>query len=153
MKRSNFGIIIQRILEKGYFIDDLYLAIVRFIYEYYCETMNWIEKNIFDKAVRTVGLIGFTICGISKWWDENVIDAMVRFTGRVSVAFCGLAKLTDEKIIDQGIIRNSANGVMKAGSKLRNIQTGVVENYALYSLTGAIVLIIIMIIIAGVLPL
>ncbi|MHA1213816.1 MAG: NADH-quinone oxidoreductase subunit 5 family protein [Candidatus Hodarchaeales archaeon] len=152
-KKSDIGLSIQKILEKGYFIDDLYLAIVRFIYEYYCEAMNWIEKNIFDKAVRTVGLIGFTICGISKWWDENVIDGLVRFTARVSVAFCGLAKITDERVIDQGIIRNSAHGIMKAGSKLRNIQTGVVENYALYSLTGAIILIIIMIILTGVLPL
>ncbi|MHA1227996.1 MAG: hypothetical protein ACTSPV_14710, partial [Candidatus Hodarchaeales archaeon] len=66
---------------------------------------------------------------------------------------CGLAKITDERVIDQGIIRNSAHGIMKAGSKLRNIQTGVVENYALYSLTGAIILIIIMIILTGVLPL
>ncbi|MFX1284390.1 MAG: hypothetical protein ACFFB5_12080 [Promethearchaeota archaeon] len=58
-----------------------------------------------------------------------------------------------EKVIDHGIIRNSAKGVMKTGGYLRRIQTGVVENYALYTLLGAVSLILIAIIVAGVIPL
>ncbi|UCG02326.1 MAG: NADH-quinone oxidoreductase subunit L [Candidatus Heimdallarchaeota archaeon] len=144
---------IQRVLETGYYIDNLFLGLVYFIYEYYCEAMNWIERNIFDAAVRFTGRVGYELCGLSKWWDDHVIDGLVRLTAKASVALCGLAKATDERVIDHGIIRNSAKGVMKTGGYLRRIQTGVVENYALYTLLGAISLIIITIIVAGVIPL
>jgi len=144
---------IQRILEKGYYIDDLYLLLVRFIDTKYCAMMNWIEKNIFDAAVRGVGKIGFALCGLSKWWDETVVDGMVILTAKISLAICTLAKTTDEQVIDHGIIRNSARGVMKTGGYIRNVQTGVVENYALYSLMGAIIILIIGLALAGVLPL
>ncbi|UCE13533.1 MAG: NADH-quinone oxidoreductase subunit L [Candidatus Heimdallarchaeota archaeon] len=144
---------IQRVLEKGYYIDDLFLGFVYFVYEYYCEAMNWIERNILDGAVRFTGRVGYELCGLSKWWDDHVIDGLVRLTAKASVALCGLAKATDERVIDHGIIRNSAKGVMKTGGYLRRIQTGVVENYALYTLLGAITLILVAIIAAGVVPL
>ena len=124
-----------------------------FIDTKYCAGMYWIERNVFDNTVRFVGKVGFAICGASKWWDEHIVDALVRLTAQASVALCSLAKATDERVIDHGIIRGSAKGVMKTGSRLRRIQTGVVENYALYTLVGAISLIIIMIIVNGVLPL
>ncbi len=153
IKLTFFGRGIQRILEKGYYIDDLYLGLVHIIYEYYCEAMNWIEKNVFDNAVKFAGRIGYELCGISKWWDDTVIDGVVRLTARTSVALCGLAKATDERVIDNGIIRGSAKGVMKTGGYLRRIQTGIVENYALYTLMGALTIIIIGLLIAGVFPL
>ncbi|MHA2252686.1 MAG: NADH-quinone oxidoreductase subunit 5 family protein [Candidatus Kariarchaeaceae archaeon] len=140
---------IQRILEKGYYMDDFYLAFVKFVDTKYCASMYWIERNIFDGAVRFVGKVGFAICGASKWWDENVVDRLVRLTAQVSVAICGLAKTTDERVIDHGIIRGSARGVMKTGNYLRRIQTGVVENYALYTLVGAIIIVIVMIVVNG----
>jgi NADH-quinone oxidoreductase subunit L len=153
IKLTFLGRGIQRLLEKGYYIDDLYLGLVHVIYAYYCELMNWIEKNIFDNAVRFTGRIGYELCGFSRWWDDTVVDGLVRLTGRASVALCGLAKATDEIVIDHGIIRGSAKGVMKTGGYIRRVQTGVVENYALYSLMGAITIIIIGLFIAGVLPL
>ncbi|MFX0015160.1 MAG: NADH-quinone oxidoreductase subunit L [Promethearchaeota archaeon] len=153
VKTSSPGRASQHVLETGYYIDNLYLGLVYFVYEYYCETMNWIEQNVFDRAVRFVGRIGYELCGLSKWWDDHVIDGLVRLTARASLALCSLAKVTDERIIDHGIIRNSAKGVMKTGGYLRRIQTGVVENYALYTLLGAITLILVAIIVAGVVPL
>ncbi len=153
IKTTMLGRGIQRILEKGYYLDDLYLAFVYFVDAKYCAAMNWIERNIFDGAVRLVGWVGYELCGLSKWWDDHVIDRLVRLTARVSVALCGLAKATDERVIDHGIIRNSAKGVMKTSSYLRRIQTGVVENYALYTLLGAITFILVAIIVAGVVPL
>ncbi len=153
IKATMFGRGIQRILEKGYYLDDLYLAFVYFVDSKYCAAMNWIERNIFDAAVRFTGRVGYEICGLSKWWDDHVIDRLVQLTAKASVALCGLAKATDERVIDHGIIRNSAKGVMKTGGYLRRIQTGVVENYALYTLLGAISLIVIAIIVAGVIPL
>ncbi|MFX0051305.1 MAG: NADH-quinone oxidoreductase subunit L [Candidatus Hermodarchaeota archaeon] len=153
IKSSIPGRGIQKVLEKGYYIDDLYLAFVYAIYEYYCAAMNWIETNIIDGAVRLVGWAGYVVCGLSKWWDDYVIDGLVRLTARASVALCSLAKATDERVIDHGIIRNSAKGIMKTGGYLRRIQTGVVENYALYSLLGAIIIILISLVVAGVVPL
>ncbi len=153
VKSTFIGRGVQRLLEKGYYIDDLYLGLVHIIYAYFCEAMNWIERNIFDNAVRFVGRIGYELCGFSRWWDDTVIDGLVRLTGRASVALCGLAKATDERVIDQGIIRGSAKGVMKTGGYFRRIQTGVVENYALYTLLGAIIIIIIGLLFAGELPL
>lgn len=153
VKLSAPGRGVQRVLETGYYIDNIYLGFVHFFYEYYCETMNWIERNIFDAAVRFTGRVGYELCGLSKWWDDHVIDRFVRLTATASVALCSLAKATDERVIDHGIIRNSAKGVMKTGGYLRRIQTGVVENYALYTLLGAISLIVIAIIVAGVIPL
>ncbi len=153
MKVSFVGRGLQQILEKGYYIDDLYLMLVAFIDTKYCALMNWIEKNIFDAAVRSVGKIGYALCGLSKWWDETIVDGLVRLTATVSLAVCTLAKTTDERVIDHGIIRNSAHGVMKTGGYLRKVQTGVVENYALYTLMGAIILLIISLAVAGVLPL
>ena len=153
IKVSVLGRGLQRILEKGYYIDDLYLLLVKFIDTKYCAFMNWIEKNVFDAAVRGVGKIGFALCGLSKWWDETVVDGLVRLTAQVSLAICTLAKTTDEQVIDHGIIRNSAHGVMKTGGYIRKVQTGVVENYALYTLMGAIIILIISLALAGVLPL
>ena len=150
IKLSPLGRGLQRILEKGYYIDDLYLALVKFVDTKYCAGMYWIERNVFDKAVRFVGQIGFAVCGVSKWWDEHIVDGLVRLTAQVSVAVCSLAKATDERVIDHGIIRGSAKRVMLTGSRLRRIQTGVVENYALYTLVGAITLILVMIVINGV---
>ncbi|MHA2304207.1 MAG: NADH-quinone oxidoreductase subunit 5 family protein [Candidatus Hodarchaeales archaeon] len=150
IKLSPPGRGIQRILEKGYYIDDFYLAFVKFVDTKYCAAMYWIERNIFDGAVRFVGKVGFAICGASKWWDENVVDRLVRLTAQASVALCGLAKATDERVIDHGIIRSSARGVMKTGGYLRRVQTGVVENYALYTLVGAITIIMVMIVVNGV---
>jgi NADH-quinone oxidoreductase subunit L len=153
VKFSLPGRAVQKVLEKGYYLDDLYLAFVYAIYEYFCGAMNWIERNIIDGAVRLVGWAGYMLCGLSKWWDDYVIDGLVRLTARASVALCSLAKATDERVIDHGIIRNSAKGIMKTGGYLRRIQTGVVENYALYSLLGAIIIIVISLIVAGVVPL
>ncbi|MCK4847387.1 MAG: NADH-quinone oxidoreductase subunit L [Candidatus Heimdallarchaeota archaeon] len=153
MKLTFIGKGLQRILEKGYYIDDLFLLLVRFIDTKFCAMMNWIERNIFDAAVRGVGKIGFALCGLSKWWDETVVDGMVILTAKISLAICTLAKATDERIIDHGIIRNSAHGVMKTGGYISKVQTGVVENYALYSLMGAIIILIIGLALAGVLPL
>lgn len=150
IKLSPLGRGFQRILEKGYYIDDLYLAIVKFVDTKYCAGMYWIERNVFDRAVRFVGQISFALCGASKWWDEHIVDGLVRLTAQVSVAVCSLAKATDERVIDHGIIRGSAKRVMLTGSRLRRIQTGVVENYALYTLVGAITLILVMIVINGV---
>jgi NADH-quinone oxidoreductase subunit L len=150
IKVSAGGRSIQRILEKGYYIDDFYLAFVKFVDTKYCAAMYWIERNIFDGAVRFVGKVGFAICGASKWWDENVVDRLVRLTAQASVALCGLAKATDERVIDHGIIRSSARGVMKTGGYLRRIQTGVIENYALYTLVGAITIVMVMIVVNGV---
>ncbi len=153
IKSTILGRGIQRILEKGYYIDDLYLALVYFVDAKYCAAMNWIEQNVFDGAVRLVGWGGYELCGLSKWCDDHVVDGLVRLTARASLALCSLAKTTDERVIDHGIIRNSAKGVMKTGGYLRRIQTGVVENYALYTLLGAIFLIVVAIIVAGVVPL
>lgn len=61
--------------------------------------------------------------------------------------------IPDDRVFDHGIIRNSVKGVMKTGGYLRRIQTGLVEKYALSTLLGAIPLIIIAIIVAGVVPL
>jgi len=78
---------------------------------------------------------------------------MVVLTAKISLAICTIAKTTDERVIDHGIIRNSAHGVMKTGGYIRKVQTGVVENYALYTLMGAIIILIISLALAGVLPL
>jgi NADH-quinone oxidoreductase subunit L len=153
LKLNPVGRAIQRILEKGYYLDDLYLAFVYFIDTKFCALMNWIEKNIFDNAVRFVGKVGFALCGFSKWWDDNIVDGIVRLTARVGLGICTLAKVTDERVIDHGIIRGSARGVMRTGGYLRHIQTGIVENYAFYSLLGAFIVIIIGLIVAGVFPL
>lgn len=153
VKGSLFGRGTQRVLEKGYYLDDLYLGLVHIIYEYYCEAMNWIEKNVFDRAVRFTGWVGYTLCGVAKWTDDNIVDGAVRLTAQAGLAICTVAKETDERVIDHGIIRGGARGVMKTGGYLRRIQTGVVENYALYSLLGAIILVITAIIVTGILPL
>ncbi|MFW9906235.1 MAG: NADH-quinone oxidoreductase subunit L [Candidatus Thorarchaeota archaeon] len=115
-KLSFFGGMILHLLEKGYYIDDLYLSFVYFVDTKYCAMMNWIECHVFDATVRFIGKLGYWLCGVSKWMDE--------------------------KVIDQGVIRNCARGVMKCAEYLRHIQTGVIEDYAFYGLVGAIVLLV-----------
>ncbi|MFX1286300.1 MAG: NADH-quinone oxidoreductase subunit L [Promethearchaeota archaeon] len=149
LKLTIFGLSIQRILENGYYIDDLYLIFVYFINAKFCSTMNWIEENIFDGAVRLVGKVGYELCSLSKWWDEYVVEGLVNSVAQASYALCGFVKVIDERVIDHGIIRNSAKRVMKTGGYLRRIQTGVVENYAFYTLLGAIFLILAAIYLVG----
>jgi NADH-quinone oxidoreductase subunit L len=149
LKLTPFGRGIQRILEKGYYIDDFYLIVVYFFNAKFCAAMNWIEENIFNGAIRLVGKVGYNFCGLAKWWDEYVVDGLVKSVAQASYAFCGLIKIVDERVIDQGIIRNSTKGVMKTGGYLRRIQTGIVENYAFYTLLGAIFVILVTLYIVG----
>ncbi|MFX1504685.1 MAG: NADH-quinone oxidoreductase subunit L [Promethearchaeota archaeon] len=114
-KLSSFGRMILGLLEKGYYIDDIYLTFVS-LYTKYCAFLNWIEVHVFDTTVRFIGKLGYWFCGVVKWWDE--------------------------KVIDQGIIRNSSHGVIKIAEYLRRIQTGVIENYLFYGLVGAIAFLI-----------
>ena len=110
-------------------------------------TDQWItEMQIFEMVSK--------IEDKSKLSDGyHTIEELYEHRYALFSALCGLAKATDERVIDQGIIRGSAKGVMKTGGYIRKIQTGIVENYALYSLLGAIIIIIISIVVAGVIPL
>lgn len=78
-----------------------------------------------------------------KAFDQQVIDGMVNFFGRTaSLAIADLSDQFDQKIID-GAVNGSATSIKFAAKRLRNLQDGIVGDYAKYMIlaVGALMLI------------
>jgi len=104
---------IHRVVAGKYFVDELYGMVL-------LRPLGWISRSSFafdarviDGAVNGMGDLGWRLSRIKRWVDEHLIDRSVN----------GLAW-----------------GVERMGASLRLIQTGLVQNYLLVALAGAILL-------------
>jgi NADH-quinone oxidoreductase subunit L len=65
---------------------------------------------------------------LNKWWFDDLNDLLfMRIGGRVAEGF----KWFDERVIDGVVVNGTGRATVWAGDRIRTIQTGRVQNYAL----------------------
>jgi NADH-quinone oxidoreductase subunit L len=101
------------LLEKKYYIDELYLAIVGFIKGPLARFIDWVNGSVIDAVVNGVAFATVAAGRVVYGIDQSGID----------LAFNGLA--------------GAAGG---SGGLLRRLQTGRVQQYAAAFVLGAVVL-------------
>ncbi len=94
-----------------YFVDELYEAVL-------LRPVLWISRKAF----------GF---------DSKVVDGAVNGAGNSGLALSRAKRWVDENIVD-GAVNQTAAGAGWAGGVLRQVQTGLVQNYLLVATAGAL---------------
>ncbi len=102
-----------------FYIDEIYMSLV---------------VRPFLKLCRTVGFIDMEV------YDKYVIDGAAKVTRKFS-DYAGVQ--LDYKLLDQTLVDGAGNITRYTGRILRKLQTGKLQNYLSYALTGFILLYII----------
>jgi NADH-quinone oxidoreductase subunit L len=94
------------------------------------------NKYYVDEAYDATIVRG-TMSGARGLWtvDRNVVDGAVNGTGNLTVITSWLSGLTDRSVVD-GLVNAVARVIEEASFSFRRLQTGLVQNYALFMLFG-----------------
>jgi len=89
-------------------------------------------------------IIGFTfvVATIAAIFDKLVIDGIVNGVASISERFSMFSGKTDHRVVD-GLVNGVADVTRGVGDRVRRVQTGRVQNYLVFAVLGAIVLILI----------
>jgi NADH-quinone oxidoreductase subunit L len=112
--------VLYPLLRRKYYMDDLAMGLV------------WVTKTPLARAV--------------VWVNDYVIDAVVNGAGFASRA---LGKVVYSALDQRGIdlvVNGIAAGTDEAGSVMRKLQTGRLQQYAASFVTGAVVLVVVIVI-------
>jgi len=94
------------------------------------------QKYYVDEAYDATVVRG-TMSGARGLWavDRNVVDGTVNGAGNLTVITSWLSGLTDRSVVD-GLVNAVARVIEEASFSFRRLQTGLVQNYALFMLFG-----------------
>jgi NADH-quinone oxidoreductase subunit L len=94
------------------------------------------HKYYVDELYESTVIAGTMASGRGLWAvDRNIVDGAVNGTGRLTMISSWLSSLTDRTVVD-GLV-NLVGWLVQEGSRLfRRLQTGLVQNYALWMLFG-----------------
>ncbi|MBI4954019.1 MAG: NADH-quinone oxidoreductase subunit L [Myxococcales bacterium] len=101
-----------KVLHNKYYVDEIYQATV----------------------VRAFMALRLWLAELDRW----IVDGLVNAAGVATRLFSWVAGAVDSHVVD-GAVNVVAEGTLKAGGKLRTLQTGRVQNYV-YGILGGIVL-------------
>jgi NADH-quinone oxidoreductase subunit L len=94
----------ERILVNKYYLDDLFLGIIR--------------------------AIQYPVAKAAYWVNQNVLDGVINGVGKGAQRTAGVVyEIIDQRVID-GMVNGAGNSSEESGSILRHIQTGRVQQYA-----------------------
>jgi len=83
---------------------------------------------------------------LNKWWFDEINDLLfIRIGGRLAEAI----KWFDERVIDGLVVNGTGQATVWAGARIRTIQTGRVQNYALGIAIGLLIMAGSFLVIAG----
>ncbi len=104
----------------------------------------WIAYTMYIRRKRVAlpdeEQAGFGKVLFNKYYVDEIYDALIV---RPLIGLCRFSwKVIDDGIIDGGMVLGSARTVKASGSVLRNLQTGVVANYALMLAAGGILVLL-----------
>ena len=105
---------VYRVVYNKYYVDELYEATVLRPVRLLSRAFAVFDNRAIDGAVNGVAAIGRFICDIQGAVDQHLVD---------------------------GAINSVADGVIRAGNRLRRLQTGRIQTYLYAAVAGALVLI------------
>jgi NADH-quinone oxidoreductase subunit L len=111
------GAFVQRMLAKRYWIDDAYDAFGRTIIYGIARVLDWFDRRVIDGIVNAVGRGGVRIAAGSDAFDRRVIDGAVNAVSLETV---------------------------RTSWRLRQRQTGQVQNYAWVVVVGIVAVVILL---------
>ncbi len=89
-----------------------------------------------DAAYRATVVRGTLLSGRGLWRiDDALVDGLVNGSGKLTLIASWFSGLTDRTIVDAAV-NLVARAVGFAGSRVRGLQTGLIQNYALLMLFG-----------------
>jgi NADH-quinone oxidoreductase subunit L len=115
-ERDRFRIpVLYPLLEHKYYIDDFYMdGVVRPIRGPVARGVDWFNGHVIDLVVNGAGFLATRLARLVYWFDQRGVD---------------------------GAINASAAAAGGSGGLLRLLQTGRVQQYAFFIVTGMIVLV------------
>jgi len=106
---------LYRLVLNKYYVDEIYDALI---------VQNLLRLNNFLAA-----------------FDSIVIDGFVNLTGRITRAFAKVSGFVDNSFVD-GTVNLVADATLGAGSQLKKLQTGRIQNYLYAVMAGVLVMMI-----------
>jgi NADH-quinone oxidoreductase subunit L len=101
-----------------------------------------LNKYWVDEIYQAVFVdFGKRLCGFLWGVDSRVVDGAVNGSSWVTVRLSFLSAWNDLKIVD-GLVNAVAEVIQGGGSRLRRLQTGVVQNYILAMSLGILGMVI-----------
>ena len=85
---------------------------------------------------------GKTAAQIAAIFDKLVIDGIVNGIASISERFSVFSGKVDHRIVD-GLVNGVADVTREFGDRVRRVQTGRIQNYLVFAVLGAIVLILV----------
>jgi len=100
------------------------------------------QKYYVDELYRaTVIAATLRAASVLAWFDRNVVDGAVNLCGWIVRAFTAIDGLIDTYIVD-GFVNALAEALARGGATLRRLQTGQVQVYIVFTMAGAIALVV-----------
>jgi NADH-quinone oxidoreductase subunit L len=94
------------------------------------------NKYYVDEVYDATAVRGTMASARGLWAvDRGVVDGAVNGTGSLTVITSWLSGLTDRSVVD-GLVNAVARAIEEASFSFRRLQTGLVQNYALFMLFG-----------------
>jgi NADH-quinone oxidoreductase subunit L len=94
------------------------------------------NKYYVDEAYDATVISGTMASARGLWAvDRGVVDGAVNGTGKLTVITSWLSGLTDKSVVD-GLVNAVARVIEEASFSFRRMQTGLLQNYALFMLFG-----------------
>ena len=95
----------------------------------------WVDELYQATVIRgTVRL-----CDALAWFDRTIIDGLVNLTGRSMRRLAGFSAATDRVVVD-GLVNWVGETTSALGQTVRHSQTGRIQQYAYFTLAGAVLL-------------
>ncbi|MGQ4832539.1 MAG: NADH-quinone oxidoreductase subunit L [Candidatus Asgardarchaeia archaeon] len=118
LTRNPVGKWIFTLLYNRYYVDDIYNFVAEQIFlNGFGRALSWFDLHVIDKIVEGIAIVTVLVAKISRWFDEKVVD---------------------------GIVNGIASSLNYIGSKVRKIQSGIIQNYVTLILIGLFFLLLIM---------
>ncbi len=96
------------------------------------------DKYYIDEVVNATVIKGtMVLAKTQRWVDENIVDGFVLSVGRVSKGAGFLAAWFDKRIVD-GLVNLVGALTQSFGSVLRLFQTGRIQQYASFAVAGGL---------------
>lgn len=110
-----------------------YRGLHRLVYNKY-----FVDEFYFATIVTGVLRLNEVCAG----FDRRVIDGLVNLVGRVTELYSRITGWFDDFFVD-GLVNGAGTAVMVSGDRLKRLQTGNIQHYALGALVGVVIVLII----------